>query len=119
MLIVTRFASLHPLFFTLCLLWLTHYSLCQYACCAVQTDGTGRCWGYFRSGAANVPAERFVRMTVGTYTACGVTREGRALCWGDDGRGQVRSVVMWRLLGSLIVRSPDPRPVRLQSSVPS
>lgn len=76
--------------------------------CALQRDGTARCWGgnWFggigdgTSSAANTGKERplatpvsgtrtFVQVAPGGSHTCALDGDGRVWCWGDRGRGQM------------------------------
>jgi alpha-tubulin suppressor-like RCC1 family protein len=70
--------------------------------CAIETNGTARCWGYNASGEmgdgtdspSSTPVvvaggHAFTQVTTGDGHTCGVTDGGDAVCWGNNGSGHL------------------------------
>ena len=51
--------------------------------CAIKTDGTVECWGYFGSGARYAPSGVFTQVSAGRDHNCGVKTDGTVECWGS------------------------------------
>ncbi|MGF1529652.1 MAG: RCC1 domain-containing protein [Candidatus Competibacterales bacterium] len=50
--------------------------------CALQGDGSVRCWGNDEFGQASPPSGAFVQLSAGFTHTCGLRATGAAVCWG-------------------------------------
>jgi hypothetical protein len=58
--------------------------------CAVQSDGTVRCWGLNAAGQSNVPGDlgEVRQISAGWSHTCAIQSDGALRCWGNNTQGQ-------------------------------
>ena len=58
-------------------------SVSRYEACALERDGTPRCWGYDDLGGTVPSDENFTKIVAGDGWGCGLRKDGTAVCWGS------------------------------------